>query len=96
MNRLSTPTELVPGFRTPVRTLLPKLAKSRDKWKNKCQQRRTQNKALKIKIQDLSASRDAWRAKYEALLAEHQQLQTQQDQLATQLEALERDAAKKK
>lgn len=95
MEGVSTPTELVPEFRTPVRILLPKLLKSRDNWKDKCQQRRSQNKALKIKIRDLSASRDSWRAKYEALLAEHQQLQIERDQLRTQREVVAPDEQKK-
>jgi uncharacterized protein (DUF3084 family) len=95
MDGLSTPTELVPGFRTPVRILVPKLIKGRANWKDKCQQRRRQNKTLQIKIRDLSASRDGWRAKYEALLAEHQQLQIERDQLRTQREIAAPDEQKK-
>ena len=96
MDGPSTTTTLVPQFRTPVRILLPKLVKSRDNWKDKCLQRRNQNKTLKIKIRDLSASRDSWRTKYEALLAEHQQLQSERDQLRTQLDTVAPEPVKKK
>ena len=96
MEGLSTPPERVPEFRTPVRILLPKLVRSRDNWKDKCQQRRTRNKALTIKIRDLTASRDSWRAKYEALQAEHHTLQIECDQLRAQREARAPEPAPKK
>ena len=97
MDGFST-TEIAPEFRTPVRILVPKLLKSRDGWKAKCQRRRVQNKALKINVRDVSASRDSWRQKYEEQLAESERLQRQNDRLQQRLEAVERerDEAKKK
>ena len=54
-------TDILQSFRTPVRILLPKILQSRDDWKAKSHQRKAQLKAAKIKIRDLSTSRDRWR-----------------------------------
>ena len=85
-------------FRTPARILIPKLLKSREGWKTKCLRRRAQIKTLNIKVRDLTASRGAWRAKYETLLAQHEQLQLEHTQLQHQFQTVEaeRDDAKKK
>ncbi len=71
MDSPRTHAAITAEFRTPVRILLPKLLHSRDQWKRKCHARRRQNKALQITVRDLTASRDAWRAKYEQLLGQH-------------------------
>ena len=94
----STPTDTVDKFRTPTRILIPKLLKSRDNWKKKCQRRRAQNKTLKITIRDLTASRETWRTKFDDLQAAYTQLQLERDRLQQQLAAVEaeRDEAKKK
>lgn len=98
MDGTATMSEIVNEFRTPVRILLPKILKSRDDWKEKCQLRRVKNKALKIKVRDLSASRDTWRQKSEELQAKFDRLQSEHRQLQQRLEAVERerDEAKKK
>jgi uncharacterized protein (DUF3084 family) len=98
MDGAATMSEIVNEFRTPVRILLPKILKSRDDWKEKCQRRRAQNKTLKIKVRDLSASRDTWRQKSEELQAKYDQLHSEHRQLQQRLEAVERerDEAKKK
>lgn len=98
MDRLRTLTDITDEFRTPVRVLLPKLLKSRNDWKHKCQQRRAQNKTLQINVRDLTASRENWRAKYEQLLQDHQKLQADHDQLSTRVDTLEHELvdAKKK
>jgi chromosome segregation ATPase len=91
-------SEILNEFRTPVRILLPKILKSRDDWKAKCQLRRAQNKTLKIKVRDLVASRDSWRQKSEELQAQYDQLQGEYRQLQHRLEAVEVECqeAKKK
>jgi hypothetical protein len=98
MDGAATMSEIVNEFRTPVRILLPKILKSRDNWKEKCQRRRVQNKALQIKVRDLSASRDTWRQKFEELQGKYDQLQGEHCQVQQRLEAVEceRDEAKKK
>lgn len=73
-------------FRTPVRILLPKLLKSRDDWKAKSHQRKAELKAAKIKIRDLSASREMWRERTAQLQEENRRLQER-------LEAAERELA---
>lgn len=75
MDGSATMSEIVETFRTPVRILLPKLLKSRDDWKAKSHQRKVQLKSAKIKIRDLSASRDMWRQRTEQLQEENRQLQ---------------------
>ena len=45
------------AFRTPPRILIPKLVRSRDAWKAKATTRKTQRKALEIRVRDLEASR---------------------------------------
>jgi hypothetical protein len=85
-------------FRTPTRILLPKLLKSRDAWKDKCLQRRKQNKALQINVRDLTASRESWRTQCHAAQAERDQLIAERDQLQAERDQLiaEREAAQKK
>jgi hypothetical protein len=63
-----------PKFRSPKRALARSFRLSRDRWKNKANQRRQQIKALKIRIRDLEVSRDLWKEK-----ALH--LQRQQEEL---------------
>ena len=68
-------------FRTPPRILIPKLVRSRDAWKAKATTRKTQRKALEIRVRDLDASRDL-----------HRQRAEQLQQRVTQLEAELADA----
>lgn len=55
------------AYRTPPRILIPKLVRSRDAWKAKATDRKTQRKALDIRIRDLEASRDLHRQRAERL-----------------------------
>lgn len=93
MKSLRTLTDILAESRTPVRILLPKILKSRDDWKRKCQQRRDQNKTLQIKVRDLTASREAWRTKCEKRQSEQEQLQAERDSLQARVDALERERA---
>lgn len=82
-----TMSEIQETFRTPVRILLPKFLKSRDDWKTKSHQRKSELKSAKIKIRDVSASRPGapgWRERTE-------QLQEQNEQLQQRLERAERE-----
>ena len=83
MDGSATMSEIRQTFRTPVRILLPKLLKGRDGWKAKSHERKAQLKSAKIKIRDLSVSRDKWRQRTE-------QLQEQNNQLQERLERAER------
>jgi hypothetical protein len=55
--------------------------KSRDRWKEKCQQVRGQLKALLVRIRDLERSRAAWRTRAEQHEQELRQLQQELAQL---------------
>jgi len=96
MNGLSNLTELLHQFQSPVRVLLPKILKSRDDWREKCQMRRAQNNTLTIKIRDLTARREAWRSKRDAVLADRQKLRTEHDPLRTEHDPLQRQLADRK
>lgn len=86
MDGSATMSQIVKTFRTPVRILLPKLLKSRDDWKAKSHQRKAQLKSAKIKIRDLSASRDMWRQRTEQLQEENRQLQQRRERAERDLE----------
>lgn len=74
------------AYRTPPRILIPKLVRSRDAWKAKATDRKTQRKALTIRIRDLEASRDLHRQRAE-------RLQQRVGQLEAELAAARRPAA---
>jgi chromosome segregation ATPase len=65
------------AFRTPPRILIPKLVRSRDAWKAKATTRKTQRKALEIRVRDLEASRDLHRQRAEQLQQRVTQLEAQ-------------------
>ena len=84
MDGTLTMSEIQETFHTPLRILVPKLFKSRDDWKTKSHERKAQLKSAKIKIRDVSASRDKWRERTE-------RLQEQNEQLQQRLELAERE-----
>ncbi len=71
----------LPAFRTPPRILIPKLVRSRDAWKAKATTRKTQRKALEIRVRDLEASRDLHRQRADQLQERVTQLEAQLDEL---------------
>ena len=75
MDGSATMSEIRQSFRTPVRILLPKILKSRDDGKAKSHERKAQLKSAKIKIRDLSASRDRWRERTARMEEEHRLMQ---------------------
>jgi chromosome segregation ATPase len=87
MDGTATMSEIRQTFSTPVRILLPKLLKSRDDWKAKSHQRKAQLKSAKIKIRDLSVSRDMWRERAEQSQGEARRLQEQLERTQRELEA---------
>lgn len=68
-------------FLTPPRILIPKLVRSRDNWKAKASKRKTQCKALQIRVRDLEASRDSQRSRADQLAKQVLNLQARIDQL---------------
>lgn len=101
MDGTATLSEIRASFRTPLRILLPKLLNSRNTWRAKSHQRQRQLKAAKVKIRDLSASRDRWRQQAEQLHEHLRQLQQRLEQAerlqqATQAELQQLQDAKKK
>jgi hypothetical protein len=73
VERLAPPA----AFQTPPRILIPKLVRSRDAWKEKATQRKRQNKALQVRVRDLTASRlrHRQRADHRARQLDHLRLQ---------------------
>ena len=69
------------AFRTPPRILIPKLVRSRDAWKAKATTRKTQRKALEIRVRDLETSRDLHRQRADQLQERVTQLEAQLDEL---------------
>ena len=87
MDGSATMAEIRETFRTPVRILLPKLLKSRSGWKAKSDRRKAELKAAKIKIRDVSASRDRWRQQAEQFAEEACQLRQRAEQAEREREA---------
>ena len=81
------------GFRSPPRILIPKLAESRDKWKEKAGQRKRQLKAAQIRTRDLTTSRTLWKERAVAAQAQVQDLQRQLEETQHLLEQSRRDIA---
>ena len=75
--RAGGPTTTLPAFRTPPRILIPKLVRSRDAWKAKAAARKTQRKALEVRVRDLEASRDLHRQRAEQLRERVRQLEAE-------------------
>jgi hypothetical protein len=69
------------AFRTPPRILIPKLVRSRDAWKAKAPTRKTQRKALEIRVRDLEVSRELHRQRAEQLQERVTQLEARLDEL---------------
>ena len=55
------------SFRSPDRKLLPFLLRSRDGWKAKCLDAKTENKSLKYRLGVMTKSRDRWKAEVREL-----------------------------
>jgi hypothetical protein len=64
-------------FRTPPRIIIPKLARSRDRWKAKAAARNRQFRAEKIHSRDLEISRQRWKERALAAEQKFQELQQQ-------------------
>ena len=48
-------------FKSPVRKLVQFFKKSRDKWKDKCQEAKRKNKGLNTQARAVEKSRDQWK-----------------------------------
>ena len=78
MDAATEKTVATRDFLTPPRILIPKLVRSRDKWKAKATARKRQYRKEQIHSRDLSLSRARWK---ERALAAEQKLQDLQQQL---------------
>jgi gas vesicle protein len=72
-------------FRSPARVLASFFRKSRDQWKRKCRDAKTELKRFQVRVSDVSKSRDAWKEKAEATQRELAALQAQVQQLQDRL-----------
>ena len=80
-------------FLTPARILIPKLVRSRDGWKKRAGQRKSQAKTLAIRVRDLDASRTNWKERARRAEAELEQVQTQLRDSQTAVESLRQEVA---
>jgi predicted nucleic acid-binding Zn-ribbon protein len=69
---------------------------SRDRWKNKAQQKNAELKRLRQRVADVEASRTRWRETAEATQVEIERLRAQDAQLQARLDPRGEDASKKK
>jgi hypothetical protein len=76
---MDSPTATTPAsaFRTPPRILIPKLARSRDRWKAKATARKCQYRKEKIHSRDLEISRQRWKERAGDAAQQLQELQQQ-------------------
>ena len=72
-------------FRSPVRVLAASFLKSRDNWKRKCMDVKTELKRFKVRVSDVAKSRDAWKDKAETRQRELEALQAEVQELQDQL-----------
>lgn len=78
-------TDTPAAFQTPPRILIPKLVHSRDTWKHKATRRKAQNKALQIRVRDLTASRLRHRQRADRFAEQLDQLRLQLEHTQQQL-----------
>lgn len=58
------------SYRSPVKKLLRFFERSRNRWKEKCQNAKRENNSLKIRLAAMKESRDRWKAKAKELKEE--------------------------
>ena len=63
-------------YRSPMRKLVRFFERSRDQWKEKCQQAKRENNSLKIRLAAMKESRDRWKAKAKELEEERAATET--------------------
>ena len=88
MDVMDAQTKNLNEFRSPVRVLAAFFQKSRDQWKQRCLDAKSDLKRFKVRVADVSKSRDAWREKAEAKQRELESLQSQVQQLQNELSAV--------
>jgi hypothetical protein len=84
-----------PVYITPKRVQVWFLKCSRDRWKKRAKQLRSDLKRLRQRVTDVSESRANWRSEAEAARREAEQLRSQNAQLQARLEQLAQDSQKK-
>ena len=76
-------------FRSPLRKLVTFFQASRDKWKGKCQQAKSELKLLKRRFENLQISRDQWQRDYQHAEAQREELQLRGEHLQAQHQRLQ-------
>ena len=79
-------------FRSPARVLAAFFQQSRDKWKQKYMDLKTELKRFKVRVHDVSKSRDCWKEKSQATQQELESLQSQVQHLQSQLSNVHSEA----
>jgi len=73
------------GFRSPTRVLASCFRRSRDNWKRKYKELKTELKRCQVRVHDVTRSRQQWREKAEANERELAALQAQLQELQRQV-----------
>jgi len=78
-------------YSTPYRVQAWFLGRSRDKWKHKYQNLKAEAKRLQNRVNDVTKSREKWRAEAQQQRQRVQELETQNAALQQQAAALKKD-----
>jgi len=81
-------------YKSPRRKLVKFFEKSRDQWKNKCQEAKKTLKRLKNRIRFLEKSKEYWKSRVKELECELAQLKAREQERDAELEALKKKLMK--
>lgn len=81
-------------YKSPRRKLVKFFEKSRDQWKNKCQEAKKTLKRLKNRIRFLKKSKEYWKSRVKELECELAQLKAGEQKRDAELEALKKKLMK--
>lgn len=89
MSAATSETDKV-GYKSPRRVLVAFFARSRDKWKRKYMNQKTDLKRLKNRVADVTKSREKWHDEADAFRRQAEELRAQNAALREQVAALKK------
>ena len=89
MSAATLETDRAP-YKSPLRVLVACFARSRDKWKRKYMDQKTEMKRLKNRVADVTRSREKWRDKADVFRRRVEELQAQNDALQEHVGSLKK------
>ena len=91
MTKKAEPNSETKSYTSPRRKLVKFFEKSRNKWKDKCQQAKYQIKLLRNKIRYLEKSKSLSKNRVQELEAELEQMKSNEKQLLEEIERLKKN-----